>query len=99
MRLTGAFDFSRQRELSAVRYADVIVHSTHKTLPSLTGSAMLHVNCDIAHKKVLKMMNLLMSSSPSYLSMLSSEFGIDYLERKGGFEKIEKEVKEFKEKI
>lgn len=95
----GHLIFSRQRELSAVKYADVIVHSTHKTLPSLTGSAMLHINCDIEHKKVLKMMNLLMSSSPSYLSMLSSEFGIDYLERNGGFGEIEKKVKIFKENL
>lgn len=95
----GHLIFSRQSELSAVRYADVVVHSTHKTLPSLTGSSMLHINCEIEHGRVLKMMSLLMSSSPSYLSMLSSEFGIAYLENTGGFEKIEREVYNFKEHL
>lgn len=93
-------NFSNQKKLSAVNYADIIVHSTHKTIPSLTGSALLHINCDIEHSRVLKMMNLLMSSSPSYLSMLSSEFGIAYMiENSEKFGVIENEIIKFKDEL
>lgn len=85
--------FSNLKKYSATHYADVVVHSTHKTIPSLTGSSLLHINCDISHEKVLKTMNLLMSSSPSYLSMLSTEFGVDYMfNHKSAFEKINEYV-------
>lgn len=86
-------------ELSATGYADIIVHSTHKTIPSLTGSSLLHINCDIEDKKVLKMMNLLMSSSPSYLSMLSSEFAVSFMDMNADFDRIENEVQKLQRKL
>ncbi len=75
--------FSRYEDFSAVNYADAIIHSTHKTLPSFTQSAMLHFNVDVENKEVLKAMKLFLSTSPSYLLMLSSEYGVNYMMEKG----------------
>ncbi|CDZ75174.1 Orn/Lys/Arg decarboxylase family protein [Peptoniphilus sp. ING2-D1G] len=75
--------FSRYEDFSAVNYADAIIHSTHKTLPSLTQSAILHFNVDVDTKKVLKAMKLFLTTSPSYLLMLSSEYGVNYMLERG----------------
>lgn len=77
--------FSEISEYSAVNCgADLIIHSTHKTVPSLTQSAILHVNSDdISHRKVIERMNLTVSTSPSYLLTQSSEFAVDYMDRFG----------------
>ncbi|MGO3751896.1 MAG: aminotransferase class I/II-fold pyridoxal phosphate-dependent enzyme [Peptoniphilaceae bacterium] len=76
-------NFTRYKEYSAINYADIIVHSTHKTTPSLTQSALLHINTDkIETKEVLKYMKLFLSTSPSYILMQSSEFSIDYMEKR-----------------
>ena len=90
--------FSRFKDLSAINYADAIVHSTHKTLPSLTQSAILHINNNsIDENKILNAMNLCLSTSPSYLLMLSSEFGVNYIHKnQSQLEKIYNEIKKFK---
>ncbi|WP_019132760.1 aminotransferase class I/II-fold pyridoxal phosphate-dependent enzyme [Peptoniphilus obesi] len=75
--------FSDYEKYSAINYADIIIHSTHKTLPSLTQSALLHINFDLEKEKVLRMMKVYLSSSPSYLFMMSSEFAVDFMIRKG----------------
>lgn len=75
--------FSKYEDFSAVNYADAIIHSTHKTLPSLTQSAMLHFNADVDSVEVLRAMRLFLSTSPSYLLMLSSEYGINYMVERG----------------
>lgn len=60
------FTFSSRLPQSAIKVnADLVVHSTHKTLGSLTQSSMLHVN---NHKLVAKIDNaltILQSTSPS----------------------------------
>lgn len=73
------------REYSAINCgADIIVHSTHKTIPSLTQTALLHVNNDeISHRKIINRMNLVSSTSPSYLLMQSSEFAVSYMQEHG----------------
>ncbi|MBP2024888.1 aminotransferase class I/II-fold pyridoxal phosphate-dependent enzyme [Peptoniphilus stercorisuis] len=77
-------NFTDKREYSAVNYADFIVHSTHKTMPSLTQSAILHLNSDkFTREDVLKRINLLLTTSPSYLLTQSSEFGVDYMQKYG----------------
>ncbi|GBG68247.1 hypothetical protein CBR_g2798 [Chara braunii] len=52
--------------------ADICVQSTHKVLSSLTQSAMLHAKGDrVSHQRISKALQVLQSSSPSYL-LLSS---------------------------
>ena len=58
---------------SAIRCgADVVIQSTHKTLPALTQTALLHVNQDYKYKeKVRKYLSMFQTSSPSYVLMAS----------------------------
>lgn len=61
---------------SAVTCADYTVQSLHKTMAALTGAALLHMNGDVDERKLLKGMGLFLSTSPSYLLMLSSEYAV-----------------------
>lgn len=62
--------------------ADLVIHSVHKTLPSLTQTALLHMNGDlVCRKKVRKYLHMLQSSSPSYVLMASIDSCVDFLEK------------------
>lgn len=50
--------------------ADLVIHSLHKTLPSLTQTALLHMNGTLADREnVREYLHMLQSSSPSYVLM------------------------------
>lgn len=50
----------------------MVVHSTHKTLGSLTQTGLLHLGTDnLGPEQVGKVLSLLQSTSPSYLLMAS----------------------------
>lgn len=52
--------------------ADIVIHSLHKTLPSLTQTALLHANGTIVNRdKIRKFLGIFQSSSPSYVLMAS----------------------------
>lgn len=52
--------------------ADVVIHSLHKTLPSLTQTALLHIRGGYADaKRISAYLDILQSSSPSYILMAS----------------------------
>ncbi|HWP79797.1 MAG TPA: hypothetical protein VN446_04065 [Candidatus Acidoferrum sp.] len=52
--------------------ADIVVQSLHKTLPSLTQTAVLHVNGDLVDERlVADALAIFETSSPSYLLMSS----------------------------
>ncbi|MCH5281490.1 MAG: aminotransferase class I/II-fold pyridoxal phosphate-dependent enzyme [Lachnospiraceae bacterium] len=52
--------------------ADVVIQSLHKTLPSLTQTAVLHIQGDLVDvKKIKSRLSMLQSSSPSYILMES----------------------------
>lgn len=54
------------------RGADVVIHSLHKTLPSLTQTALLHMNGKLVDRdSVRRYLHMLQSSSPSYILMAS----------------------------
>ena len=60
--------------------ADLVIQSTHKTLPSFTQTAVLHLCSDIVTKEqVEEMIDIYETSSPSYLLMASAEYGIMYM--------------------
>lgn len=67
---------------SAVGYADVVVHSLHKTLPALTQTGLLHVSehSAISSDELREALRLLQSSSPSYLLMASVEQALRQIE-------------------
>ncbi|MDO5715384.1 MAG: aminotransferase class I/II-fold pyridoxal phosphate-dependent enzyme [Tissierellia bacterium] len=77
--------FGQQKNLGALAAgADLVVHSTHKMIPSLTQTALLHIGSDrVRSEEVLRAMKLFLSTSPSYLFLQSQEEGLDYMEKEG----------------
>ena len=64
--------------------ADLVIHSLHKTLPSLTQTALLHLNGDrIDRRKIRKYLHMLQTSSPSYVLMGGMDACIRLLEDPG----------------
>lgn len=54
--------------------ADVVIHSLHKTLPSLTQTALLHVQGNlVSAQQIQKYLRIYQSSSPSYVFMASMD--------------------------
>lgn len=77
--------FDEMKQYGAVTCgADLVIHSTHKMIPSMTSTALIHVNTDkVSHEMILKYMNLYLTTSPSYYFMISQEEGLDFMEREG----------------
>ena len=72
--------------------ADVVIHSLHKTLPALTQTAVLHINGTIAkEEQIWHYLNMLQTSSPSYILMAGIDRCVGLLER-------EKEISKANEK-
>ena len=65
------FPFSEQFPKDSVSCgADVVIHSVHKTLPSLTQTALIHLNGDLINReKIRYFLGVYQSSSPSYVMM------------------------------
>lgn len=60
--------------------ADIVIHSLHKTLPSLTQTALIHLNGNlIDREKIKKYLTIYQSSSPSYVLMSSIDKCIEML--------------------
>lgn len=71
-------------ENSNVKGADIVIHSVHKTLPSLTQTALIHINGEIVDReKVRKYLHMLQSSSPSYILIASIDRCMELLESEG----------------
>lgn len=61
--------------------ADLVINSLHKTLPALTQTALLHVNGNMVNRrKVKQYLDMLQTSSPSYILMASIDASIGMLE-------------------
>lgn len=74
---------------SNVLGADIVVHSVHKTLPSLTQTGILHVNGLLVNRgKLKRYLKMLQSSSPSYVLMASIDACVS-LVRDGGMDLFE----------
>lgn len=81
--------------------ADVVIHSVHKTLPSMTQTALLHVQGELANReRIWRFLSIYQSSSPSYVLMASIDACVDLIERDGEelFEKHVRELKAFRER-
>lgn len=60
---------------------DLVINSLHKTLPALTQTALLHVNGELVNRgKVKQYLDMLQTSSPSYILMASIDACIGLLE-------------------
>ena len=64
--------------------ADYVIHSLHKTLPSLTQSALLHVNGVLADVRLTeRFLGIYQTSSPSYVLMAGMDQCVRLLEEEG----------------
>lgn len=82
--------------------ADIVVQSLHKTLPSLTQTAILHINSNLIDKNaVSNALAIFQTSSPSYLLLSSIDSCVDFIKAQGKdyFKKWESNLKCFFEKI
>ena len=69
---------------SNTKGADLVVQSLHKTLPSLTQTALLHMNGSYVNRReVRRYLDMLQTSSPSYVLMASIDDCVCRLEEKG----------------
>lgn len=61
-------------ENSNTKGADIVIHSLHKTMPSLTQTALLHINGTIADRRgIRRYLHMIQTSSPSYILMASMD--------------------------
>lgn len=61
--------------------ADIVVMSVHKTLPSMTQTALIHYRLErIDQEKLEHFLHTFQSSSPSYILMASIDLAIEYCE-------------------
>lgn len=90
------WNFSAKLPTPAIQFgADASVQSLHKTAGALTQSSILHIsnNSKISSRKVQKTLNLINSTSPSYLLLASIESAIEFLSSKKGAVELDKTLK------
>ena len=78
--------------------ADIVIQSLHKTLPALTGTALLHIQGELVREEnVARELSIFETSSPSYILMSSIEECLDIIISKGKelFKEYENNLKYF----
>ncbi|HIW21261.1 MAG TPA: aminotransferase class I/II-fold pyridoxal phosphate-dependent enzyme [Candidatus Dorea intestinavium] len=80
------FGFHERFPQSGVtRGADIVIHSLHKTMPSLTQTGLMHLNGALIDKENIKnTLSMLQSSSPSYVLMASIDNCISFMQKEAG---------------
>ena len=88
---------------SALKYgADLVIQSLHKTLPSFTQTAILHVKGKLVDQdRISRYLSMFQTSSPSYLFMAGMERCIRYMDGDGRNEMVryEKRLEHFMERM
>ena len=82
--------------------ADIVINSLHKTMPSLTQTALAHVNGGLVNEKEFaRCLSIFETSSPSYLLMASIDGCVNLVMDKGEelFAEYEKRVRRFYENV
>lgn len=73
---------------AAAQGADIVVQSAHKTLPSLTQTAFLHLNGSLVDEAAVeRALGVFQTSSPSYLLLASLSGCVRALEKPGVFDR------------
>ena len=76
--------------------ADIVINSLHKTLPSPTQTAVIHINNPEYFDGIKKYMDIYETSSPSYILLAGVEKCIDFLaDCKGAFNEYKKLLDRF----
>ncbi len=82
----ASFEFSEELPISAVHCSDVCVHSLHKTLPAFTQVSAFHLGHDFPEDKIAAVEEYLkfyLTTSPSYLFILSAELAVHIMNTDG----------------
>ncbi|WP_300279751.1 aminotransferase class I/II-fold pyridoxal phosphate-dependent enzyme [Peptacetobacter sp.] len=87
--------------------ADIVIQSTHKTLPAFTQSSMMHISKNAIENNIVnidrieKILKMTETSSPSYILMQSLEIAVDIYERYGKelIEELYKNIINFKNEL
>lgn len=82
--------------------ADIVIHSLHKTLPSLTQTALLHMNGELADRtNIREYLHMLQSSSPSYVLMAGIDECVRFVGERSAdaFESYVKRLKSARERL
>ena len=82
--------------------ADIVIQSLHKTLPSFTQTAILHVKGDLVDQdRVARYLSMFQTSSPSYLFMAGMQRCIRYMDMDGRNAMVwyEKRLEHFMERM
>ena len=80
------YPFSDRLPESAVKYADVVIQSLHKTVGGLNPTALIHSNLDFDIKPFV---NKILTTSPSYPLLSTIEANISFLNSTRGRKKID----------
>lgn len=77
--------------------ADIVIQSSHKTLPAFTQSSMVHIGTDRVDIEKLKLhMNIYQTTSPSYILMSSLDYATNYMD-KFGYKELNRVLKKIEE--
>ena len=87
--------------------ADIVIQSTHKTLPAFTQSSMMHIskkaieNKSIDTDRIEKMLKMTETSSPSYILMQSLEIAVEIYNQYGKelMEELINNIDDFKRRV
>lgn len=80
--------------------ADIVIQSLHKTLPSLTQTAILHINSDlVSYQKIKHQLSVFQTSSPSYIFISSIDSCIELIQNKSLFRCWNDNLNFFRERV
>lgn len=93
--------FSEKLPKSALECgADIVIHSTHKTMASFTQTSMIHVGTDrVDLNKLRDRFQLYTTTSPSYLFTASNEIATAYMDTEEAKKKLEWNIDKCEETI
>ncbi|MCM1264999.1 MAG: aminotransferase class I/II-fold pyridoxal phosphate-dependent enzyme [Candidatus Gastranaerophilales bacterium] len=80
------YPFSDELPETAIKYADIVVQSLHKTAGGLNPTALIHSNIDI---DLIPALEKITTTSPSYPLLASIEANINYLHSTKGKRKLQ----------
>lgn len=90
-------------ENSLKKGADLVIHSLHKTLPSMTQTALLHIgkNAGPLTDSVKKYLDIFETSSPSYVFMAGMDQCVRLVKEQGNvlFERYAKMLQKFRKEM
>lgn len=77
------FHYSHRYKDAIHEGADIVIESLHKTLPSLTATAVLHISERVDSEEMARNLAIFETSSPSHLLLASCDECIGYMRSEG----------------